>query len=94
MTVISLHDLFDGLAAYARDGISADGGLSLVLINGPLLIPLGVAAFFYPIEAALFGAVAPVAVALAGLALSRGGFSNPTRASVVTPPPVSNGAGT
>ncbi len=77
MTVISLHDMFDAVATYVRGGVSADGGLSLMLINGPVLIPLAVAAFFYPMEAALFGAATAAAVTTAALALWRAGAVTP-----------------
>jgi hypothetical protein len=36
---------------YWNDLVSTDGGLSLLWMDGLLLIPLVMAAFFYPIEA-------------------------------------------
>ena len=43
------------------DRVSYDGGLSLIWMDGLLLIPLVMAAFFYPMEA-LIGAAALLVV--------------------------------
>jgi hypothetical protein len=50
---------------YWDDLISVEGGLSLLWMDGLLLIPLIMAAFFYPVEAAIMAAVLLV-VSLAG----------------------------
>lgn len=47
-----------------QDNVSYEGGLALVWMDGLLLIPLMMAAFFYPLEAFLFAA-ALVAVSFA-----------------------------
>lgn len=47
-----------------QDNVSYEGGLALVWMDGLLLIPLMMAAFFYPLEAFLT-AVAIVAVTFA-----------------------------
>jgi len=53
------------LRRYWNELVSYDGGLSLVMLDGLLLIPLIFAAFFYPVE--VLSAVGIVAVvALAG----------------------------
>jgi hypothetical protein len=40
-----------------RDNVSYDGGLSLLWMDGLLLIPFVMAAFFYPVEALIAAAV-------------------------------------
>jgi hypothetical protein len=53
------------LRRYWNELVSYDGGLSLLMLDGLLLIPLIFAAFFYPVQ--VLGAVGIVAVvALAG----------------------------
>jgi hypothetical protein len=42
--------MFTLLLRYKSEFLSSDGGLWLVLIDGLLLIPLVMAAFFYPVE--------------------------------------------
>ena len=42
---------------YWDDLVSVEGGLSLLWMDGLLLIPLIMAAFFYPVEAALTAGV-------------------------------------
>ncbi len=77
MTVVGIHTIVDGVTSYARGLLSSDGGLWLILIDGPLLIPLGVAAFFYPVAAALTGA-AIAAATIGGVMLWRTGFMHIT----------------
>jgi len=49
---------------YWNDLVSTEGGLSLLWMDGLLLIPLIMAAFFYPVEALLaVGAVAVLSLA-------------------------------
>ena len=40
-----------------RDNVSYDGGLALLWMDGLLLIPVIMAAFFYPLEALIAAAV-------------------------------------
>jgi len=40
--------MFKFLRGYGNDFISSDGGLALIMMDGLLLIPLIMAAFFYP----------------------------------------------
>ena len=49
MTVVGIQTIVDGFTSYARGLLSSDDGLWLILMDGPLLIPLGFAAFFYPV---------------------------------------------
>lgn len=53
------------LLRYWDERVSYEGGLSLLLMDGLLLIPFIMAAFFYPLEA-LLGAVAVLLLSLAG----------------------------
>jgi hypothetical protein len=43
-------DVFTLLRRYWSDLVSYDGGMSLLLMDGLLLVPLIMAAFFYPIQ--------------------------------------------
>ena len=45
------------LHRYSEERVSYDGGLSLLLMDGLLLIPLIMAAFFYPFEALITAGV-------------------------------------
>ena len=52
------------LRRYWNELVSYDGGLSLVMLDGLLLIPLVFAAFFYPVEVlTVVGIVAVVGLA-------------------------------
>ncbi len=42
---------------YVGDLVSTEGGLSLLLMDALLLVPLIMAAFFYPLQALAFAAV-------------------------------------
>ena len=70
MTVIGVHDMVDALARYARGALRSDGGLWLMLMDGLLLVPLGMAVFFYPVTAVFVG-VALAAVTLGAVMVSR-----------------------
>jgi thioredoxin 1 len=70
MTVIGVHDMVDALIRHTRGALSSDGGLELVLLDGLLLLPLGMAAFFHPVRAVLIGAALAVATVGACSALS------------------------
>jgi uncharacterized membrane protein HdeD (DUF308 family) len=56
MTTIGTHDVVDTVVSATRGGVSSDGGLWLILLDGFLLVPLAFAAFFYPVVAAIIGA--------------------------------------
>jgi hypothetical protein len=43
-------DVFTLLRRYWSELVSTDGGMSLLLMDGLLLVPLVMAAFFYPIQ--------------------------------------------
>lgn len=77
MTVIGVRDMVGALASYTRGALSSDGGLWLILMDGLLLIPLGMAAFFYPVVAVLIGA-ALAAGTVGAVALSRAKFTRQT----------------
>ena len=47
--ILGLHNMVDGVEHYWNDHISADGGLSLLGLDGILLIPVAFAVFFYPV---------------------------------------------
>jgi hypothetical protein len=52
------------LRRYWDDRVSYEGGMSLLYMDGLLLIPLAMAAFFYPLEALIgVGAVLLLSVA-------------------------------
>jgi len=68
--IVGIHDMFDAVVHFADDVSTSDRGLSLVLMDGLLLIPLAMAAFFYPIPA-LGGAAALVLLTVGVLRLSR-----------------------
>jgi hypothetical protein len=53
------------LRRYWNDLVSYDGGLSLVMMNGLLAVPLIMAAFFYPLQVLAIVVVLAV-VSLAG----------------------------
>jgi hypothetical protein len=65
--------VFTLLRRYWKEMVSYDGGMSLLLMDGLLLVPLIMAAFFYPIQV-LIGVGAALLVAIAayeGVALWR-----------------------
>jgi hypothetical protein len=68
--IVGLHDMFDAVIHFTHEISSSDRGLSLVLMDGLLLIPVMMAAFFYPVEA-LGGAAAVAALTLGAIALLR-----------------------
>jgi hypothetical protein len=57
--------VFTLLRRYWSEMVSYDGGMSLLLIDGLLLVPLIMAAFFYPIQV-LVGVGAALVLAIAG----------------------------
>ena len=65
--------MFTLLRRYWSEMVSYDGGMSLLLMDGLLLVPLIMAAFFYPIQV-LIGVGAALVLAIAayeGVALWR-----------------------
>jgi hypothetical protein len=46
--ILGLHNMVESVEQYWEDHISADGGLSIVGLDGILLIPVIFAVFFYP----------------------------------------------
>ena len=49
--------MFSWMRRCWQDNVSYEGGLSLMWMDGLLLIPLIMAAFFYPVEAAITAGV-------------------------------------
>ncbi|HKE87538.1 MAG TPA: hypothetical protein VKB50_27460 [Vicinamibacterales bacterium] len=49
--------MFKLLRRYWDDLVSYDGGMSLVMMDGLLLVPLVMAAFFYPVQVLILVAV-------------------------------------
>jgi hypothetical protein len=57
-------DVFTLLRRYWSELVSTDGGMSLLLMDGLLLVPLIMAAFFYPIQVLIgVGAVLVLTIA-------------------------------
>ena len=69
--ILGIHNMVDAVADYAHEMTTSDRGLSLVLMDGLLLIPLMMAAFFYP-RAALEGLAMVVLVSVVWLRMTRG----------------------
>lgn len=46
--ILGLHNMVESVEHYWSDHISVDGGLSLLGLDGILLIPVVFAVFFYP----------------------------------------------
>ncbi len=46
--VLGLHNMVESVGQYWQNHISADGDLSLLALDGILLIPVVFAVFFYP----------------------------------------------
>lgn len=62
--IVGVHDFVDAVASFKDEVTSSEGGLWLVLMDGLLLIPFAMAAFFYP-WAALAGLAVAAGVSLA-----------------------------
>jgi hypothetical protein len=68
--IVGLHNFVDAVGRFKDEAFSTDGGLSILMMDGLLLIPVMMAAFFYPIIALeLFLAVA--ALSVIGMVLMR-----------------------
>ena len=70
MAIVGVHNFVDALGHYKDEITSTEGGLWIVMMDGLLLIPLAMAAFFYPL-AALIGVGAAVVFSLIGLVAAR-----------------------
>lgn len=64
--IVGVHNFVDAIGHYVEEVVSSEGGLSILMMDGLLLIPLAMAAFFYPV-AALIGVGVAVALSVAGL---------------------------
>ena len=51
MSEVGIHNFVDAIGHYKNEVASSDGGLWIVMMDGLLLIPLAMAAFFYPVAA-------------------------------------------
>ena len=49
--IVGLHNFVDAFGRYKEEVLSSDGGLAILAMDALLLIPLFMAAFFYPIVA-------------------------------------------
>ena len=49
--IVGIHNFVDAFGRYKDEMSSSDGGLWILAMDGLLLIPLFMAAFFYPIVA-------------------------------------------
>jgi hypothetical protein len=68
--IVGLHNFVDAFGRYKDEVVSSDGGLWILAMDGLLLIPLFMAAFFYPIVALEVFAVIGV-LSLVGMVLVR-----------------------
>jgi hypothetical protein len=68
--IVGVHNFVDALGRFRDETLSSDGGLWIVAMDGLLLIPLIMAAFFYPVIA--LSSIAAVAViSVLGMVLVR-----------------------
>lgn len=49
--IVGLHNIVDAFGRYKEEVVSSEGGLAILAMDALLLIPLCMAAFFYPIIA-------------------------------------------
>jgi hypothetical protein len=68
--IVGVHDFVDALGRFKNETVNSEGGLSILAMDGLLLIPLAMAAFFYPIIA-LEAIAAVAAVSVIGMLLMR-----------------------
>jgi hypothetical protein len=68
--IVGLHNFVDAFGRLKEEVVSSDGGLWILAMDGLLLIPLFMAAFFYPIVA-LEALVAIGVVSIVGMVLVR-----------------------
>jgi hypothetical protein len=64
--IVGVHNFVDALGHYKDEITSSEGGLWIVMMDGLLLIPLVLAALFYPM-AALIGVGVALVFSLGGL---------------------------
>jgi hypothetical protein len=68
--IVGFQNFCDALGRYKDEVLSSDGGVSILMMDGLLLIPVVMAAFFFPLIALeLF--LALVAVSVVGIVLMR-----------------------
>jgi len=68
--IVGLHNFVDAMGRYKDEVLSSEGGLSILMMDGLLLIPVVMAAFFFPLIA-LELLLALVAVSVVGMVLMR-----------------------
>jgi multisubunit Na+/H+ antiporter MnhG subunit len=68
--IVGLHNFVDAFGRYKEEVFSSDGGLSIVMMDGLLLIPVVMAAFFYPVVA-LELLLGMIALSVIGMVLMR-----------------------
>lgn len=68
--IVGVHNFVDAVSHYTHEVTNSDGGLWIVLMDGLFLIPLAMAAFFYPM-AALAALAALVVLSGAGVVGTR-----------------------
>ncbi len=68
--IVGFRNFVDAMGRYKDEVMSLEGGLSILMMDGLLLIPVVMAAFFFPLVALeLF--LALVAVSVVGMVLMR-----------------------
>jgi hypothetical protein len=68
--IVGLHNVVDAVGRYRDEISSSDGGLWILAMDGLLLIPLAMAAFFYPMVA-LEAILGVAALSVLGMVLVR-----------------------
>lgn len=68
--IVGIHNFVDAFGRYKDEVISSDGGMWILAMDGLLLIPLFMAAFFYPVVA-LEVLVAIAVLSVVGIVLVR-----------------------
>ena len=68
--IVGVHNFVDALGRFRQEALSSEGGLWIIAMDGLLLIPLIMAAFFYPVIA-LSSMAAVAVVSVLGMVLVR-----------------------
>ncbi len=68
--IVGVHNFVDALGRFKEEASSNEGGLWILAMDGLLLIPLAMAAFFYPVVA-LQAVLAVAVVSVVGILLMR-----------------------
>ena len=68
--IVGVHNLVDALGRFKEETVNNEGGLWILAMDGLFLIPLAMAAFFYPIIA-LEAMAAVAVVSVVGVLLVR-----------------------